>query len=166
MTSKILIMHATSGAGKSTLAKKIAKESNLDYVICSADDYHYFGLEQIPSNYKFDINNLHMAHKTCQKKFIESIDNNVPLVIVDNTNIKQKDYKFYFLTAIERGCEVEFHTIMGGNVEQHFKSNTHNVPRNVIENMLENLKPIPTEINGFTTKEIVYDFKKLRESKE
>jgi predicted kinase len=161
---KVIVLKSCSGGGKSTLAKKLtATEPN--HVICSADDYHYFGLEKIPSNYKFDFNNLHAAHKTCQNKFVEALDKNVSLIVVDNTNIKMRDYKFYFLTAIEYGYEVEFHTIIGGNAEQYFKSNVHSVPRNVIEKMLEGLKPCPPEINGYTTKEIFYDFHELRKNK-
>lgn len=160
---KVIVLKSAAGGGKSTLAKKlVANETN--HVICSADDYHYFNLPHKLENYKFDINNLHIAHKTCQRKFVESLNNNVSLIIIDNTNIKLKDYKFYFLTAIEYGYEVEFHTIMGGNVEQHFKSNVHNVPRNVIEKMINDLKPCPAEINGHKTKEFFYDFKKLREN--
>ncbi len=158
---KVIIMKSVAGGGKSTLAKKLtANEPN--HIICSADDYHYFGLEQTPSNYKFDFNNLHMAHKTCQRKFVEALNNNVSLIVVDNTNIKSRDYKFYFLTAVEYGYEVEFHTIIGGNAEQHFNSNIHNVPRQIIEKMIEGLKPCPPEINGYLTKEIFYNFDELR----
>lgn len=160
---QVKILKGVSGSGKSTLTKKlVSNEPN--HAICSADDYHYFNMPQIPENYKFDINNLHIAHKTCQRKFVESLNKNVSLIIVDNTNIKLRDYKFYFLTAIEYGYEVEFHTIMGGNIEQHIKSNVHNVPRNILEKMIEGLKPCPTEINGHATKEIFYDFKKIREN--
>ena len=158
---KVIILRACSGGGKSTLAKKFAA-TDPNHIICSADDYHYFGLEQIPKNYKFDFNNLHMAHKKCQEKFVESLEKNISLIIVDNANIKSRDYKFYFLTAIEYGYEVEFHTIRGGNAEQHFKSNVHNVPRNVIEQMLENLQPVQPTIKDIPTKEIFYDFKELR----
>lgn len=161
---RVIILRAVSGGGKSTLAKKLtANEQN--HIICSADDFHYFGAEKLPENYKFDFNNLHKAHKTCQKKFVENLNNNVSLIVVDNTNIKQSDYKFYFLTAIEYGYDVEFHTIIGGNAEQHFKSNVHNVPRDVIQKMIDGLKPCPPEINGHSTKEIFYNFNELRKNK-
>lgn len=161
---KCIILKGAPGGGKSTLIKTLsANEPN--HAICSADDFHYFGLPKTPENYKFDFNNQHMAHKTCKEKFVESLDNNVPLIFVDNTNIKSRDYKFYFLTAIEYGYEVEFHTITGGNVEQHFKSNVHNVPRDVIQNMLDNLHPVPEFIKEYKTKEIFYNFNELRKSK-
>lgn len=161
---RCILLRGGPGGGKSTLIKKLsANEPNS--IICSADDFHYFGLEKIPENYKFDFNNLHLAHKNCQRKFIESLNNNVPLIFIDNTNIKPRDYKFYFLTAVEYGYEVEFHTIIGGNAEQHFKSNVHNVPRDVIQKMLDDLKPVPEFIKEYKTKEIFYDFNELRKNK-
>ena len=164
--NKICIAHSPTGGGKSTLCKRLAQENQIDNpVICSADDYHYFEKEKIPENYKFDLNNLYHAHKECKRKFTEAIANAEPLIIVDNTNIKSKDYKFYFLTAVEFGYEVEFHSIINGTVEQHFKSNVHNVPRAAVEAMVAGFKPVPSEIDGYTTKEIFYDFNELRKNK-
>jgi predicted kinase len=161
----IILMRGACGSGKSTLISRLEKEYNKKAYICSADDYHYFGKEQILENYKFDLNNLHIAHKQCKEKFTEGLNNNEPLIVIDNTNIKERDYKFYYLTGREHLYNVIFHTILPGTVEQHFKSNVHNVPRAAIEQMIANLKPVPAEIKGEKTKEIFYDFNELRKNK-
>lgn len=159
---KIYILRSCTGGGKSTLARKMTiNEPN--YAICSADDYHYFGTEQIPSNYKFDLNNLHAAHQQCKHKFIEALNTKSELIIVDNTNIKLKDYKWYYITGREYGYDITFHTILPGTVEQHFNSNVHNVPKEAIERMIAGLQPVPPEINGEATKEIFYNFDEIRE---
>ncbi len=159
-----IIFRGVPGSFKSTLAKNLVT-SEPNHIICSADDFHYFGAEQIPSNYKFDFNNLYAAHKECKRKFIEALNSQTSLIIVDNTNIKSKDYKWYFKTAKEYLYNVTFHTILPGTVEQHFKSNVHNVPRDAIEKMINGLKPVPKEIDGELTNEIFYDFNELRKNK-
>jgi len=161
---QVVVLRSCSGGGKTSLIPYIEQLYGKPGYICSADDYHYFGAEKIKENYKFDINNLHAAHKQCKTRFIEGLDSNEPLIIVDNTNIKERDYKFYYLTAREHLYNVTFHTILPGSVEQHFKSNVHNVPRATIELMIAGLKPVPKEINGELTDEIFYDFNKLRKN--
>lgn len=157
-----LILRGCTGSGKSTLVSKLEKEYDKSAYVCSADDFHYFGKDQITENYKFDANNLHAAHKECQNKFLDALKTKAHLIIVDNTNIKFRDYKFYYLTAREHLYNVTFHTILPGTVEQHFKSNVHNVPREAIEKMIAGLQPVPKEINGELTDEIFYDFNELR----
>ncbi len=139
------------------------KGYNRPYIICSADDYWYDGEEQILENYKFDIKKLHLAHQQCQNKFLQAIKNHTSLVIVDNTNIYEKDYKWYYLAAKQSGYIVDFHTILPGTVEQHIQSNVHGVPKEAIERMIAGLKPVPKEINGEATNEIFYNFDELRE---
>lgn len=164
MNNTVKIMRSCSGGGKSTLARKLTKEY-ASFTICSADDYWYNGEEQILANYKFDISKLHLAHKSCQNKFMEAIKNNEALIIVDNTNINERDYKWYYLAAMQAGYDVEFHTILPGTVEQHVQSNVHGVPKEAIERMIAGLKPVPKEINNEATNEIFYNFDELRNNK-
>lgn len=161
----VIISRGCSGSGKTTLIAYLEKLYDKPAYVASADDYHYFGQEKILANYKFDINNLHAAHKQCQRKFIEGLNSNEPLIVVDNTNIKSKDYKWYYITAREYNYNVTFHTILPGTVEQHINSNVHNVPREAIERMIAGLQPVPKEINGEPTDEIFYDFNELRKNK-
>lgn len=162
---QVAVLRGCSGSGKSTLITYLEKFYGKPSYVCSADDFHYFGKENIPENYKFSPDNLHLAHKQCKERFVDGLDYNEPLIIIDNTNIKERDYKFYYLIAREHLYNVTFHTILPGTVEQHFNSNVHNVPRAAIELMISNLKPVPSEINGELTDEVFYDFNELRKNK-
>jgi predicted kinase len=163
--NKINVLRGASGSGKSTLIKTLVKEYNSSFTICSADDYWYNGKEQILANYKFDSRKLGLAHKQCQDKFLEAIKNNDSLIIVDNTNINERDYKWYYLAARQAGYDVEFHTILPGTVDQHVQCNVHGVPKEAIERMIAGLKPVLKEINNEATKEIFYNFDELRNNK-
>src|SRR5690606_8562446 len=135
---QVLILRALPGSGKTSLIPYLEEQYGHPACVCSADHFHYHGKEHTPENYAFDVNNANLSHKSCKRKFTEAIESNEPLIIVDNTNIKEKDYKWYYLTARENNYNVCFHTIKGCNVEQSFKNNVHKVPRAVIENMYNN----------------------------
>lgn len=162
--NKCIIIRGVPGSGKTTLISQLEKEYNKKAYICSADDYHYFGAAKIKENYKFDISNIGSAHKQCQDKFTNGLISNESFIVVDNTNIKEKDYKWYYLLAKQYNYNVIFHTILPGTIEQHFENNVHNVPKNVIENMIIGLKPVPKEINNESTIEIFYDFNEIRKN--
>lgn len=160
--NNLLIMRGLPGSSKSTLTIHLEKEYDKPACVCSADDYWFFGKEKIPENYIFDLNKLHIAHKTCKEKFIAAINDKEPLIIVDNTNIRLKEYKFYFTTGIELGYDITFHTIINCSVEDSLQSNIHKVPREAIERMLAAFLPTPKEIDGHFTDEVIYDFYELR----
>lgn len=118
---KVLILVGIPGSGKSYFTKQYLSQYPGEYTICSADHHfeslaakHKAELEaagdpeaaNAPA-YKFDFMQLRQAHMDCQKKFMLSLQQGVPLIIVDNTNITKKERHFYVQEGIKAGYEVE-----------------------------------------------------------
>ncbi len=127
----IKILSAAPGSGKTTYIKN----NFPDAVICSAD--HYFTDEA--GNYNFDINKLYQAHLTCQKKFFDALEQNAPLIIIDNTNTRIKEIREYAEPAKKANYEVEVIFIITPTHIAH-QRNTHGVPLETIEKMAERLE--------------------------
>ena len=70
-------MRGISGAGKSTYVKKHFPNA----VVCSADNYHL----DSKGNYNWKPENVAKSHGWCQNQFKKALENNEPLVVVDNT---------------------------------------------------------------------------------
>lgn len=159
---QVIILRAAAGAGKSTLISRLEKEYGKPAYICSVDDYWYADRDKTPENYLFDLNRIHIAHKECKDKFLAALGDKESLIVIDNTNIREKEYKFYFKAAISNGYNVVFHTITNCSVDELVNSNVHKVPREAIQRMLNDFLPTPKEIDGVLTDEVVYDFYELR----
>jgi hypothetical protein len=134
-----IVLRGVSGSSKSTIAKYLSILYNgcldgkqLNSVICTADDYFY--QDEI---YQFNAQNLGVAHGQCKKKFLESINNNLGLVIVANTNSAPCEFNFYMDAAKEKGY-VTFSLV----VEKRFEGgdNGHNCPIKSLERQEINIK--------------------------
>lgn len=130
---KVVILRGIPGAGKSTKAKKLIEQNNNCGTICSADDFFI-----INGHYKFDVNKLGVNHGKCFTKFQQALQNKDSLVILDNTNIKRKDFAHYVTAAKNAGYEVE--EIVVGSFDDEFiklcdQRNVHGVPVRNIERM-------------------------------
>jgi tRNA uridine 5-carbamoylmethylation protein Kti12 len=134
MSKKFILMQGCPGSGKSFLAKKLAGETG---VICSADNYF-----MVNGHYQFNINKIGEAHKRCQENALDALRNEIDIVIVDNTNTTIKELRSYIehiKLAQKKGYEifiVQPETSWAFDVEELYKRNTHNVPKNVIEKMV------------------------------
>ena len=163
----LVIMRGLPGAGKSTLVSKLEEEYNATAVVCSADDYFYFGKEKVPENYKFDRALLGKAHGYCKYTASKAIENNAELIIIDNTNINLRDFKFYVLTSAERGYTVVSHAITGMSPEESHKLNVHDVPLEACARMYHAYDKCPRKILGkdnfvVEVQEFKHDYKWLR----
>jgi hypothetical protein len=104
-------------------------------LICSTDDYFYD--EQ--GEYKFDKFKLSQFHNLNLARFINALSQSVPLVIVDNTNIKKWEFIAYSQAAVALGYQVK--EVIVGEVKdksmQHLyaKRNSHKVPLKMISKM-------------------------------
>lgn len=144
-------MRGLQGSGKSTLAKKIASKS-LNSVICSSDNYF-----MKDGKYVFKRSQLKDAHAYCFNKFKDALDNESPIVVIDNTNIQWKhfrsyiqyvwnyydDHTLYNIRAIDFSHQykikiVEPKTWWKFNPYQLYKRNTHGLPIETIERNLKN----------------------------
>jgi predicted kinase len=158
----LYIMRGLPGSGKSTKVKEIIKErkerkeklnkesidfkESIDYTICSADD---FFVDKKTGKYNFVHSKLPQAHSDCYSKAHSAVFDKIPIVIIDNTNVKQEHFKKYFELAKSWGYSpriIDMHDDLkkkkgkkftSAYLEKLQKRNVHNVPLKVISNMAE-----------------------------
>lgn len=129
-----IIMRGLPGSGKSFLSEKLVKDGQ----IFSTDDYFYLNPE---GTYQWDRKTLGKAHKWNQRRVIAAVEANLPVIIVDNTNITLKELRDYApmaRAAKEKGYFVhlrEPETHWRGDVEECFNRNSHGLPLEAIERM-------------------------------
>lgn len=135
----IYILRGLPGSGKSTMAERLKYWLELDNsmygLICSADDY----FQRFGRAYQFDQASLPQAHAWCQGKALAGIEMGVDLII-DNTNTRLWEMQPYLDMADRYGLDLyvlEPNTPWARNVDELFKRNTHGVPREAIERMLD-----------------------------
>ena len=89
--SKVMfIMRGLSGSGKSTIVEALQK-TYPEHCVCSADDHFY----QQDGSYKWVKTELEAAHKECQSKAEAACKADTSVVIIDNTNVRRWEIKFY-----------------------------------------------------------------------
>src|SRR4051812_43953057 len=102
MSEKTLyIMRGIPGAGKSTMAKLIADST--DGVICSTDDLWY----DSKGDYNWDPELLEEKHLENQRNVSICMAEALPSIIVDNTNLQQRDVSPYLYLAKVMGYTVQ-----------------------------------------------------------
>ena len=116
-----IIMRGAAGSGKSTWVKNFPKKA----FIVSTDKF-FIGEDGV---YRFDVEKLHYNHQRAFREFQEAIKHSVPIVILDNTNIKKKDYKDYVDYAQLAGYEVVQKVCSGDYIS------THDVASEIVERM-------------------------------
>ena len=131
----LIIARGIPGSGKSTAVrnhfKNILLSARTPLPVCSAD--MFFG-----ANYKWSKELTGDAHKWCQLECKRMMLDDYPVVYIDNTNIKRADYQVYVDLAERFKYNVKLlepHTEWHSDVEECFKRNTHNVPKDVIQRM-------------------------------
>ena len=129
MKKTVIILRAVPGSGKSFFADYIKTLDN-DTVICCADDYF-----MVDGKYIFDFALLYKAHKSCQNKFNEALENNVNNIVISNTNTTNKDVNYYRNRAIKAGYTV-FVLVLEN---RHDGKDSHNVSDDVKNIMRESL---------------------------
>jgi predicted kinase len=130
---KLYIMIGLPGSGKSTFIKTLNNPT-----ICSAD--HYF---EKSGEYKFDINKLGSAHQECKNKCLDSMLMSKPLIVIDNTNLNDKERKPYEDMAEKYGYEIVYILFEPNkkNIETLAKRNLHGVTAAKLEVMLDRYRP-------------------------
>jgi len=126
---KVVIMSGISGAGKSTYVK----ENFPTFRVFSAD--HYFLNEN--GEYKFEPNELNLAHQACFRNFTFAINDGIPRIVVDNTNLAAWEISPYLLAASSFGHKVEI-IRLNVDVKVAIERNIHGVPAATIKRMARN----------------------------
>jgi predicted kinase len=131
---RVVIMRGGSGFGKSTYIEKELPGAT----VVSAD--HFFG-KGADYRKNFHVSKLGAAHKQCWDGFYDALNRQVPLIVVDNTNIKVRDFSKYVIEARKRGVEPEI-VRLECDPEIAAKRNTHGVPHDICLRMAKELAEI------------------------
>jgi hypothetical protein len=129
-----IILRSRSGAGKTTFAEwlKYMFYDAQEFEICCADDFHY----DDKGNYDFKAENLSAAHGWCQNKAFQAMDDNVRVVVIANTNTKERDFAPYIMYGEKKGYKVVSLVIEN----RADTKNCHNVPDFVLDKQAESIK--------------------------
>lgn len=143
---KLIILRGVSGSGKSSLAKELGKNG----VIYSTDDFF-----NQTGEYLFDAKKLGQAHQWNQKRTEEAMQQEMPLIVVDNTSTQKFELKPYVQLARQYGYKVEYaqpnwhpdlYTPEGKwNYEFLKGKNTHGVNDDMLKRMIDRFDYDPTE---------------------
>lgn len=134
MTSKVVtIIRGVSGSGKSTFGVFLKMLACNETHICCADDYF---IDQETGEYNFDVTKHGAAHKACRDKFNKHLEDGVNHIIVNNTSTTRKEFKDYKQLAEDSGYKV----FIIAMENWHGGKNIHNVPEDILERQVNNLK--------------------------
>ena len=125
---RVIIMRGIPGSGKSTRARELVGEG----IIHSTDD-----LFMVDGKYKFNPNLLGRNHSLNLSNFEDSLEKELSPVIVDNTNVRHRDYKEYVTRAAEFGYDVQYEVLPLIDVKIAVERNTHSVPEFAIQRMID-----------------------------
>jgi len=128
----LYIMRGLPGSGKSHFAEQLGK----DGIVLSTDDFWY---EIGNGKYAFDRDRHGEAHLWNQKRAKEAIEKGISPIVIDNTNVSAYESKPYVETGLENGYSVEIKepdTPWKFDVKELTKRNSHDVPEEVIQDML------------------------------
>lgn len=126
---KLVIVRGLPGSGKSTLTQ----EKYPDATVCSADHF----MVNSKGEYEFNPSRLGYAHGSCKRKAEKAMAKGTATVVIDNTNIKRRDFSQYLKLAKRFGYVVQYETIFDAGLTdaQLAERNTHNVGADTIANM-------------------------------
>ncbi|GAA36195.2 2',3'-cyclic-nucleotide 3'-phosphodiesterase [Clonorchis sinensis] len=91
-TRFMFILRGPPGSGKSYIAECIRLRFP-STVVCSADEFWY--LESNGAEYQFDISRIAEAHQWCQGKAYDAAESGVSPLVIDNTNVRAWETRYY-----------------------------------------------------------------------
>ena len=97
-TKQVVILRGVPGAGKSTLAQQIIVDAQVKgekAVAFSSDDY----FTTPAGEYRFDSTQLPEAHASCFRRFLDFLQEETGIAIIDNTNTLVFEMSPYILAA-------------------------------------------------------------------
>ena len=144
---QLILLRGIPSSGKSTKAKSIVGDGiihSTDDLLTATGDYRTFFTRLIESG---DFKDLSRMHSKNLSNAIKSMKDGISPVVIDNTNIKANEAKAYVVAALEMGfddnniqiCDVG---TRGLSAEQLAESNTHGVPLDKIQMMIQSHKSV------------------------
>jgi len=139
----VIINRAVPGSGKTTITNCIVnelKEKNINVAIHSTDEYFMVG-----NKYMFDIDKLNSYHQKNLLEFKKSIDDDIDVIICDNTNIAPWQTEVYTQLAREYQYQILIITLNPRELEKHIESqkvtkekpDAHGVEENILKTMMQ-----------------------------
>jgi len=123
----LFLVRGLPGCGKSTLASNFL--SGVDSgAMLAADDYF---TNESTGEYTFDPTKLSEAHRDCQNRCEQCMQNDVEHIVVHNTFTTRKEMEPYYELAKE--YEYMVHSIIVEN--RHGGTNVHDVPEHTLDRM-------------------------------
>lgn len=133
----LYILRGLPGSGKSYMASQIAMANKEKFpVICSTDHYWI----RPDGRYDWNFKLIGEAHEWNFKRTKEFFDQNIAIIILDNTNVQFKDFSKYIELALKHRYQIELvepPTTWKFDAEICAKRNQHNVPLDSIKKMLD-----------------------------
>jgi len=141
---KVVIMRGVPGAGKGYHVEAIIEESTypdreFQVTVVSAD--HYF---EKNGSYDFDPTKLPEAHASCMCAFLQALQEEHEMVVVDNTNIKLWMVDQYVKAARVANYDVEVVEVMPvtlSDLRRIAGRNSHGVPADIVARMAVEFEP-------------------------
>lgn len=138
---ELIILRGVPGAGKSTEVERLIGDGivhSTDGIIEATGDYFGFFTTMKETN---NWGSLYRVHCENLENAIASMVEGISPVIIDNTNIKIKDFRAYVIEALKLGYDEDNITIVdigtgGCTAEELAERNTHGVPLSTIEKMI------------------------------
>lgn len=131
------------GSGKSSFTRSIKETVGYEVAVHSTDQFFI----DKDGNYKFDKGLLGLYHQKNISAFEKSLYAKIPIIIIDNTNLRSRDRNKYVRLARRHGYAVQM-VVIGGfsdaEVREYAKRNTHGINYTTISQMAKTAS-IPEE---------------------
>lgn len=135
IAKRLILMQGCSGSGKSFVATCLMQKYSMDNIACEYCSADSFFIND--GKYEFDSNRLGVAHDYCKNKAKRAMQNNYDVVIIDNTNTRQKEAQPYIDMAKEYGYFVSIISVSADDslIDKQNKSrkSDRQIPKAVIE---------------------------------
>lgn len=155
--NKLILMRGCPGSGKSFLANKLRQEYISNGISCSIYSTDNFFIKN--GVYIFDPTKIGVYHRRNIKHVSEAMHDKLDVIIVDNTNTVWKELKKYCALALAHDYDVEFvepETSWKFDIEELVNRNTHGVPRESIQRMLDRYEDQKSIDTKFTMLKLSY----------
>lgn len=142
----LFIMRGLPGSGKSSIAESLVgggwHSTVKDFrflvgregVICTTDAYFYDDWSP-DGSYLFDPTKIALNHQLNQAAVQFAMDQGVPAIVVDNTNVQKWETDAYVQLAHQNGYKIVVVEVPHSDLQTCADRNGHNVPSEVITNM-------------------------------